>query len=69
MENEYGSPPAPQVKEYENGIFNLAVALVQHLSQTYEAQAARLYAAAYLERLADGLKSIPNDKKENTNEH
>lgn len=68
MENEHGSPPSPQVKEYENGIFNLAVALVQHLAQQYKPEASRLYVAAYLERLADGLKSIPNEKEE-TNEH
>lgn len=68
MENEHGSPPSPQVKEFENGIFNLAVALVQNLSQTYQPEAARLYVVAYLERLAEGLKSIPNEK-ERTNEH
>lgn len=59
------SEAPPQVREIENGIFNMVITLCQHISVSHPPEVAREYVATYLDRIADGLRQLP----ENTPEH
>lgn len=55
-EEEVATPS--QIRDLENGIFNLSVTLAQTLSATGNKHEARLYVASYLERIATALKDM-----------
>lgn len=57
-----------QVREIENGIFNMVITLVQTLSQYNDPQKSREYVIQYLERLSTGLKMAGENEGEPTND-
>lgn len=57
-----------QIREIENGIFNMVITLVQTLSQYNDPQKSREYVIQYLERLSAGLKMAGQKEGESTDD-
>lgn len=58
--NEEESTVPSQIRDIENGIFNMVITLCRHLETKMESDAARRYVASYLDRLAQGLHQVDN---------
>ena len=60
MDDEQDLPPGQisSPAELETGIFNLVVTLCKLVGTEYGEDQGRLYAATYLERLAEGLRTV-----------
>ncbi len=57
-----------QVREIENGLFNMTITLVQTLTSLVGGEKARAYVIAYLKRLINGLEMADNDQGEATDD-
>ncbi len=68
QETQESNATPSQIRDIENGIFNMVITLVQTLSQANPPEKSRAYVIRYLERLSAGLNMAGEEEGESTDD-